>query len=89
VTCQRRSFAKSPANGRYLRIPAEDLTRRRFGSGGTVKGVGAYTAEFRGSNPLSSTRKSAQWHLIQFTRKAFGGPQNASFYTAKQSSTEA
>jgi hypothetical protein len=28
-------------------------------SGGAVKGVGAYTAEVRGSNPLSSTRKSA------------------------------
>ena len=29
------------------------------------------------------------WHLIQFTQKAFGGRQNASSYTAKQSSTEA
>ena len=28
-------------------------------------------------------------HLIQFTQKAFGGRQNASFYTAKQSLTEA
>ena len=29
------------------------------------------------------------WHLIQFTQEALGGRQNASFYTAKQNSTEA
>jgi hypothetical protein len=29
------------------------------------------------------------WHLIQFTREALGGRQNASFYAAKQYSTEA
>ena len=29
------------------------------------------------------------WHLIQFTQEALGGRQNASFYAAKQSSTEA
>jgi hypothetical protein len=28
------------------------------------------------------------WHLIQFTQEALGGRQNASFYAAKQSSTE-
>ena len=49
-------FTEPSANGRYLRIPAEDLSRRRFGSGGAVKGVGAYTGEVRGSNPLRSTR---------------------------------
>jgi hopanoid C-2 methylase len=29
------------------------------------------------------------WHLIQFTQEALGGRQSASFYAAKQSSTEA
>jgi hypothetical protein len=29
------------------------------------------------------------WHLIQFTQEALGGQQNASFYAAKQYSTEA
>jgi hopanoid C-2 methylase len=29
------------------------------------------------------------WHLIQFTQEALGGRQNASFYAAKQYSTEA
>jgi hypothetical protein len=47
-----------------VEIPAEDLSRRRFGSGAAVKGVGAYTAEVRGSNPLRSTRKSAQIDVI-------------------------
>jgi hopanoid C-2 methylase len=28
------------------------------------------------------------WHLIQFTQEALGGRQNASFYTARQYSTE-
>ena len=28
------------------------------------------------------------WHLIQFTQEALSGRQNASFYTAKQYSTE-
>jgi hypothetical protein len=51
-------FAAPSGNDRFLRIPAEDLSRRRFGSGGAVKGVGAYSAEVRGSNPLRSTRKS-------------------------------
>jgi hypothetical protein len=47
-------------NDPSLHILAEGLSRCRFGSHGAVKGVGAYTAEVRGSNPLSSTRKSAQ-----------------------------
>jgi hopanoid C-2 methylase len=29
------------------------------------------------------------WHLIQFTQEALGGQQNASFYAAKQYSTDA
>ena len=29
------------------------------------------------------------WHLIQFTQETLGGRQSASFYAAKQSSTEA
>jgi hypothetical protein len=48
--------AKPQTNDQLLRIPAEDLSRRRFGSGGAVKVVGTYTAEVRGSNPLRSTR---------------------------------
>ena len=49
-----------------LRILAEDLSRRRFGSGAAVKGAGAYTAEVRGSNPLRSTRKSPQAGVISY-----------------------
>jgi hypothetical protein len=58
--------SQSP-NDCYLRIPGEDLSRRRFGSGGAVKGVGAYTAEVRGSNPLNSTKKSAQIDMISWS----------------------
>ena len=45
------------------------LSGSRVGSGGAVKRVGARTAEVRGSNPLSSTGKSA--------RAAPGGPAAA------------
>ena len=42
------------------------LSGSRVGSGGAVKRVGARTAEVRGSNPLSSTRKSAQTDVISY-----------------------
>ena len=40
------------------------LSGSRVGSGGAVKRVGARTAEVRGSNPLSSTKESAQIDVI-------------------------
>jgi hypothetical protein len=58
------SLAKPKAGGIQRR--AFDSKPRRTGNGGAVKRAGARTAEVRGSNPLSSTKESAQIGVISW-----------------------
>jgi len=59
-----RKFAKGQAANTGIQRRAFDSKPCRIGSGGAVKHAGAWTAEVSGSNPLRSTKESAQIDVI-------------------------